>query len=195
MPRVPGACCCLLPAPARHTQSKEGAQRPRGPRRWGASPPLTSRHSRLCHPRGHAATQACLSRHAGVPPQTRGPWVQIEHARFAALGSQPACHQDGRASGTDSLVLGRQKEERHGNIVRGSQMEAQLRRRNQELQRVRVLTGRPRLGWHHLFPPFPPLPSSVRVCGPHGPAPALLRSRARGAAYRRWAGARGTPHP
>ena len=45
-------------------------------------------------------------------------------------------------------------------------MEAQLEEKNQELQRVRVLTGRPHLGWHHLFPPLPSLPSSVCVCGP-----------------------------
>ncbi|OWK17519.1 hypothetical protein Celaphus_00013147 [Cervus elaphus hippelaphus] len=55
------------------------------------------------------------------------------------------------ASGTDA-VLGRQAEERHGNIEeRLRQMEAQLEEKNQELQRVRVPAGRTRLGCRPVY--------------------------------------------
>ena len=95
------------------------------------------------------------------PPRTWGQWPAQSMARLLPLQSQPTCRQDRvTVSGADA-VLGRQAEERHGNIEeRLRQMEAQLEEKNQELQRVRVPAGSPRLGRR------PSLPSSVCVCGP-----------------------------
>lgn len=102
-----------------------------------------------------------------MPPANPGPVVRIEHGPLAApVVTAHVPSGRGAASGTDP-VLGRQAEERHGNIEeRLRQMEAQLEEKNQELQRVRVLAGRLRLGRHHLSLPLPSLPSSVCVCGP-----------------------------